>query len=174
MKNWKMFCAISVLVGAACLETPLALAATFQFVGSFVVDNGVDWNTNPPVYTGQEAAALLFGGSAANYAISTNSNTTDPATITHTAWYDGWGEPCSEFAENFSLDVAPPGYRDPGGLGTSWSAYVSDHGCGQTNYVWRRIGAAAATPVPTLDVWALIALAMLLCGVALIGSRQRL
>jgi hypothetical protein len=173
MKSWKVLGAISMLLGATYLQGTLAQAATFQFVGSFVVDNGPDWTTNPPVYTGQQAAALLFGGTAADYAISTNSNTTNPATITHTAWYDGWGEPCTEFAENFSLDTAPPGYRDPGGLGTSWSAYVSDHGCTQTNYVWRQFGAAAA-PVPTLDVWALIGLAMLLCGAALVGSRQRL
>lgn len=111
---------------------------TATYVGSFQVNDGPSWTTNPPVYSGVEAAALIFGGSPSDYAISTNSNTIDPSTITHTAWVSIWGIPnCHEVAENYSLDLGAPGYNDPGGDNTATSAYVNDN-CftGERNYVW--------------------------------------
>lgn len=66
-----------------------ALEATY--IGSFYVGDGPGWSTNPPVYSGVEAAALIFGGDPSDYAISTDPNTTDPSTITHTAWASSWG-----------------------------------------------------------------------------------
>lgn len=147
-----------------------AAAEEWRFVGSFLVNNGPDWNTNPPVYSGQEAAALLFGGSPADYRISTNSNTTDPATITDTAWYSTWGTSCSEQPQSYRVDDAPPGYNDPGGSGTAASAYVSDW-CngGQVNYVW-----SVPKPVPALSSWATIALCALLAaaGMHWFGKRR--
>jgi len=157
---------IATTIFLACIAAGTAIAQpTPEYVGSFNVNQGPDWQTDPPVYSGQEAAALLFGGAPGDYAISTNSNTTDPGTITNTAWYDGWGETCTEFDESYSLDVPPAGYEFPGGGGTAWSAYVSDHGCGQTNYVWRIDGSPAAQ-VPTLSLYglALTTLAMLVVG----------
>ncbi|MEZ4874781.1 MAG: proprotein convertase P-domain-containing protein [Flavobacteriaceae bacterium] len=115
--------------------SPQMMASTY--VGSFAVSDGPAWPTNPPCYTGQEAAALIFGGSPSDYYISTNPNTVDPSTITHTAWASTWGTGCSEVAEDYKLDIGNPGYNDPGGTGTATSAYVTDW-CtgGQTNYVW--------------------------------------
>ena len=112
-----------------------ALAATY--VGSFMVSDGPLWNTNPDVLSGVEAAALIFGGSPSDYAISTNPNTTDPSTITHTAWASSWGKGCVEVAEDYSLDLGAPGYNDPPTEDAAVSAYVSDW-CfeGQANYVW--------------------------------------
>ena len=111
------------------------LGATY--IGSFETGDGPVWSDNPPVYSGVEAAALIFGGSPSDYVISTNSNTTDPLTITHTAWASSWGVECLEVAENYSLDLGAPGYNDPGGANSATSAYVNDW-CfsGQTNYVW--------------------------------------
>lgn len=165
--KWMRFTATAILAGVFMCGA--AQAQSYQYVGSFIVDSGPLWTTNPPVYSAQEAAALLFGGSASSYAISTNSSTTDPSTITHTGNYDGWGEPCSVFAESYKLDVAPAGYQFPGGLNTSWSAYVNDHNCAQVNYVWRVV----PTAVPTLSEWAMIALSALLGLLGLGWMRRR-
>jgi len=96
----------------AALWASQAAAQQYQFIGSFAVEDGPNWTTNPPVYSGQEAAALLFGGSPGDYRISTNSNTTDPTTITDTAWYSTWGTGCSEQAQDYRVDDAPPGGKD--------------------------------------------------------------
>ncbi|MEZ4817110.1 MAG: HYR domain-containing protein [Flavobacteriaceae bacterium] len=116
--------------------SPQMMASTY--VGSFLVGDGPSWTTNPPSYTAQEAAALIFGGSPSDYFISTNPNTVDPMTITHTAWTDSWGGPCQELAEDFKIDVGAVGYNDPGGVGTATSAYINDHpSCWPLeNFVW--------------------------------------
>ena len=104
-------------------------ATTYTYVGSYNVSDGDYWADNPPVYTAQEAAALVFGGRPGDYAISVNSNTTDPSTITNTGWYSRWGAGCTTFSQSFKRDDAPAGYRTPGGTDTAISAYVQDH-CG--------------------------------------------
>ena len=38
-----------------------------MFVGQWQVDEGPFWTTNPPVYSGQEAAALLFGKASGDF-----------------------------------------------------------------------------------------------------------
>ena len=125
-----------------------------SYVGSFNTNDGPSWTTNPPALSAQEAAALIFGGVPSDYAISTNPDTTDPSTITHTAWASTWGiAGCQEVAENYSLDLGAPGYNDPGGNGTAVSAYVNDN-CtlSNTNYVWLAPVSpimACATDVPT-------------------------
>jgi len=135
------------------------------FVGSYAVYDGPVWSTNPPVYSAQEAAALLFGGTPSDYAISIDPSL-DPSTITHSGWYDGWGEHSGMiFAENYKLDVDPAGYNDPGGSPTARSAYVRD-GLGDTetyrNYVW------LADSVPEPGTWALMT-----TGLALAALRRR-
>ena len=111
---------------------------TYTYVGSFQTDAGPYWTTNPDVYSGIEAAALLFGGNSSDYAISTNSNITDPTTITHTAWASTWGlSGCQEVAEDYSLDLGNPGYNDPGGANTATSSYVYDNCTSNNiNHVW--------------------------------------
>ena len=111
------------------------VAATY--VGSFNTSDGPNWTTNPAALSAVQAAALIFGGSPADYAISTNPNTTDPLTITETAWATTWGiSGCQEVAEDYFLDLGAPGYNDPGGANTAISAYVNDNCIGATNYVW--------------------------------------
>lgn len=64
-------------------------AATYTFVGSWRVDDGPRWLDQPPAYSGQEAAALLFGGLPGDYAISTLGPA--PETVNRLAWYSIYG-----------------------------------------------------------------------------------
>ena len=63
--------------------------AALHLVGQWQVDQGPFWATEPAAYTGQEAAALLFGGTAASYQISTVGPSV--ASIDHKAWYSVLG-----------------------------------------------------------------------------------
>src|SRR5438445_957071 len=74
-------------LGLAWVSAPAAHAAPYVYVGSYQVGDGPVWSTNPQVYSARGAAALLFGGLDADYAIST-----DPDTVNHLAWVDGWGD----------------------------------------------------------------------------------
>lgn len=126
----KLFRFAAITAALACAS----VANAFVFVGSYEVNDGPHWTTNPMVYSAQEAAALLFGGSPSDYAISIRSDL-----ITFTGWYDGWGEHTGmEFAHDYKLDLGAPGYDDPGGMGTARSAWVAD-GLSNAfvNYVWR-------------------------------------
>ncbi len=87
---------IKNFVAAALLSAGMvggALAVpTYTYVGSWQVDQGANWSTVPAAYTGQEAAALIFGGSAIDYAISTVSSLI--ADIDFSAWVSTWGGAC--------------------------------------------------------------------------------
>ena len=120
---------------------------TYTYVGSYTVGSGPSWTTNPQVYTPQEAAAEVFGGVASDYAISVNSDTTDPSTITFTGNVSAWGTGSYSQAngdasgdgivdQDFSYDLNNDGYANPGGVGSAVSAYVSDHNTSAVNYVW--------------------------------------
>jgi len=131
---------LAVLVCGVAQATPV-------FMGSYDVYGGPEWGSNPPVYSAREAAALIFGGSPTDYAISISSSL-DPATITYTGWYDGWGEHQGMiFDQDYKLDLGNLGYNDPGGEGTARSAYVKDGLSGHTNYVWKADG-VPAVPAP--------------------------
>jgi hypothetical protein len=128
------------LLAAVLLLSSFGAQAVPMFVGSYAVFDGPAWPTNPQVYSAREAAALVFGGSYTDYAISI-VDSLDYTTITHTGWYDGWGEHQGMiFNEDYRLDVGGLGYANPGGVGTARSAYVRD-GLTDTqrfrNYVWR-------------------------------------
>ncbi len=128
MQLKKILLGAAMAVSVSAMGAGAASAATV-FVGSWHVGDGALWTTNPTVYTAQEAAALLFGGVASDYAISTIDN--QVANINNLAHVDGWGDGqylTGTVAENFSLDSGPPGYNDPFG-GPSYSAYVLDHSC---------------------------------------------
>ncbi|MGL4550445.1 MAG: PEP-CTERM sorting domain-containing protein [Gemmataceae bacterium] len=147
--------------------------AAFVYVGSWQLDQGPAWPTNPAVYSGQEAAALLFGGSPTDYAISIVSS--DPNTVSHTAWYDGWGIhdgtlATNVFAENFHFDLGNPGYNDPGGVGSAYSAYVRDglFGSRYTNFAFR----IESTAVPEPGSLTLLGVAAL-SGAGYLGWRRR-
>ena len=117
--------------------------AGYEYIGSWDVSDGPSWNGLPPngplAYTGQEAAALLFGGEASDYAISTLG--TDSALINHKAWYDVIGVGENLFAENYFSKYLGlyygPTFDYGFGLTNAASAYVSDNTSGLINYAFR-------------------------------------
>ncbi len=112
--------AATLSVGDVLLDTN---GTPWVFVGSWHVNDGPDWQPNPPVYSGQEAAALLFGGNPSDYAISTSETL-----VTHMAFMSAWGVGDTQTrSESFRVDLGAPGYNDPGGDESAYSAYVSDN-----------------------------------------------
>jgi hypothetical protein len=110
----------------------------YTYIGSWRVSDGPGWGSNPLVYTGQETAAYLFGGSAGDYAISTISS--DPSQINFLTYLDGWAD--AQYSSNpqpqdWKVDLGNPGYNDPGGSGSAYSAYVSDHAVNAVNYAFK-------------------------------------
>ena len=156
---------VGVGLGAAALMAIAAVATAETFVGTYQTDDGPNWTTVPDVYSAQEGAALIFGGVASDYRISTNSSM-DENTITDTGWYSTIGVAGGqEYAHDYSLDLGAAGYGAAGWAnGDDVSAYVEDNAIGSdfTMYVWR------------VDVPAPGALALLgLGGVAAFGRRRR-
>lgn len=131
---------------AAAILASAASAATYTFVGSWQVDDGDSWTTVPEAYTGQEAAAFLFGGSASDYVISTIS--ADEADIDFMSWISTWGGACSgvypcgtKVAQDFEISTGGL-YAEAGDT----SALVRDWAAGSefTNYAFL----VAPIPVP--------------------------
>jgi hypothetical protein len=119
---------LTKLVLAAVLFMGLATSANAVpiFVGSWQVADGPIWSPNgsKDILTAQDAAAIVFGGSAADYIISTVDS--NPLNIDFMAWYSVWGGPAQIFAQDFSADTGIIGkYDTPGDT----SAYIQDH-CG--------------------------------------------
>jgi len=89
----------------AALAASAVQAASYTYVGSWQVYDAKApvWSSTDGVgnlaYTGQEAAALLFGGSAADYAISTVGD--GAADIDFMAWYDVIGVGGNKFSQDY-------------------------------------------------------------------------
>jgi hypothetical protein len=150
----KKLAASVALVTAVMAAAAPAHAVTYTYVGLWEVYQGPSWSAppnGPLAYTGQEAAAFLFGGSAANYAISTNG--TSPGLINFEAWYSIIGYPNgTAFAENYSnkylsLYYGPSSGYPLGDPTAPASAYVNDNAIGSsyTNYAFT----VSATPLPS-------------------------
>lgn len=156
---------------------PLLLAALSAhaspvFVGSFNVFDGPYWEDNPPVYSAREAAALIFGGTYSDYAISINPGL-DPNSITHTAYYAGWGDYSDWiFPEDFKLDSGGGGYNSYVGdqYLSAYSAFVSD-GVYAFNYVWKNVD--IVNPVPEPNFYATFLAGLGLLGIALRGRGKK-
>ncbi|MCG2633003.1 PEP-CTERM sorting domain-containing protein [Bradyrhizobium sp. WYCCWR 13023] len=184
MRFQRIFAAVFALLG---LVTS-ANAATYVYVGSWEVDQ-LSWHDSsdgyahlPYAFTGQEAAAYLFGGSAANYVISTNGS--DATQINFSNWVTSWG--CSLctpgytgtiVAEDFAIGTSDPNYS-PSNTGTigggpyyaaynGTSALLQDWPLGPyyTNYAFMVVG------VPEPSTWAMLMLGF--AGIGLMFHRRR-
>lgn len=162
---------IGAVVGLAS-----ALSSAQTFVGSFTTNgsvitfadgtttsrNAAHWTSNPQVFSGLDAAALIFGGTASQYLVSTEREFID-----NLAWYDGWGDHAGlKQASSYKLDSTGLGYNGCNVNFTSctksaYSAYISD-GFSGTNYVYL----AAAVPEPETY-------ALLLAGLGVVGAAMR-
>lgn len=124
------------------------------FVGQWEVDDGPSWGSAPLAHTGQEAAALLFGGVASDYSISTLGM--DALAIDNMAWYSVLGLAGGlKFAEDYLASgstQAPSFYYSGRAFNSSdfneaASAYVDDNAIGSqyTNYAFISVVPTPAT-----------------------------
>jgi hypothetical protein len=153
-----------VALAAATLLAGAANAGTsYTYVGTWTVDQGPVWASRPIAYTGQEAAALLFGGKASDYVISTIDSSV--ADIDFSAWYSviGYGE--AVFADDYASKLPNGKYYDGGSYSTNLegpaSAYVADNSA-QRNFAFR----VSSVPEPAN-------LALMLAGVGLVGLQVK-
>ncbi|QDS95495.1 hypothetical protein FF011L_42920 [Roseimaritima multifibrata] len=145
VRNFVLMCA--VLAAVTCWSQ--AARAGMIYVGSWDVyasPLAESWNLSPPngplAYTGQEAAALIFGGSPGDYSISTID--INPLNINNMAWYDTIGIGESIQAEDWNVKYLgfyygpTSGYAGGFGVAAS-SALVKDNlvGHGRVNYAFR-------------------------------------
>ena len=133
------------LLAAAILASAAVSAfATPIYVGSWNLYSGEFWQTKPPTYTAQEAAAVLFGGLASDYLISTVG--IDAALINQMGWYDQYGIGPATFAQNYRVDSGVLGKYDVRG---DTSAMIIDNadGRGLINYAFRVDSADVPEPL---------------------------
>ena len=126
---------LAILALAGLLLFPGSASAALMFVGYWDVadSNAPIWSDNSPdgplAYTGREAAALVFGGSASDYSISTVDDTV--ANIDNMSWYNILGFGGAIFAQDYSNKYLGQYYGPtltfiPGDIGNSASAFVRD------------------------------------------------
>ena len=104
----------------------------WALAGTWTPYDGPTWTTGTaPSLSGVETAALLFGGNAADYRISSVSS--QPGDIDDMAWYDVYAVGRSLFADDYMVDGNGNGlYDQPGDT----SAYVHDNFVTDTNYAF--------------------------------------
>jgi hypothetical protein len=118
--------AVLGICGLALCAQPASAALIFE--GSWILGDGPYQGFDPPVYSGQTAAALLFGGSASQYEISTVDD--NPADIDNMAWADTEGATApAKVAQDYSYSDCGGLYACTGPDQTATSAYVLDHTC---------------------------------------------
>jgi hypothetical protein len=173
----KLFAAAAALTLGTLCAAVSAQATTYTYVGSWTLGQGAPWGTNPPVYSGVQAAALLFGGTASDYVTSTVD--ANPADINFKTWLDGWSDPYTyalngtPASDTYSLDTGGGGYDSNPGYQSAYSAYVHDHFDGAdsafTNYAFLVTGGG----VPEPATWALMLVGAGMAGGALRTARRK-
>ena len=117
----------------------------WALAGTWTPYDGPTWTTGTaPALSGVETAALLFGGNAADYRISTVSN--QAGDINDMAWYDVYAVGRSLFADDYMVDGNGNGlYDQPGGrrLDGVRKKSATQTGCGSAD-------ATLAEPRPEL------------------------
>jgi hypothetical protein len=161
--------ALAAAAAILALSAGAANAVTYAFAGSWLIGDGpAAFPSSPAVLSGVETAALLFGGTAADYVISSVDD--NVANIDFMARVDGFG-PTSNFnaivAQDFKADVGAAGYGEIGDV----SAYVRDHAPAGVdigrNYAFRISGA-----VPEPATWGLMILGFGASGLLLRRRRR--
>jgi len=143
---------LAAAAATLALSAGAAHAVTYVFAGSWFVGQGPAFQTQPTVYSAVEAAALLFGGVASDYAISTvDSNVGNINFLAHADQYGNNTFITTTVAQDFKQDLGTAGYNTNGDT----SAYVLDHaspttGFGQ-NYAFR-----ISAVVPEPGAWAMM------------------
>ena len=156
---------------AWCLALVLAAASASAgpvFVGSWDLYSGPKFISGAaPVQSGQQAAAALFGGDAADYVISTNGE--DAAAIDLSAWYFVYGtDGYAMGLQDLMVDDNGLGIYDHWG-DTSAMVIDGDHNPGLKNYAFR-MGPAAPGRVPEPLTCALMGVGLM--GMALARRRK--
>lgn len=167
MRSTKTFALISTFL----MASTAANAASYVYVGSWIPDDlrAPEWSSAPPngplAYTGQEAAAFLFGGTTSDYVISTVSKRA--ADINFMAVYDVIGCGAATFAQDYSSKYLGLYHGPTSGYSSrsdgAASAFVQDNHITGTNYAFR-LGA----DVPEPASWALM-----IAGLGLVGAAMR-
>ena len=161
---------------ALCAISSSANAATYVYVGSWAVADGPLWSAGAAQsLSGRQAAALIFGGVATDYAISTAGSSV--GSINFLSFLDGYADTQyltnaqgQDFVGTFGASYA----AGPG----NYSAYVFDHACGihycdngggdrAFNYAFRVAG------VPEPASWALMIVGIGLAGAAMRRRQQK-
>lgn len=126
---------LALVALAVALPFASSANAALMFVGYWDVadSNAPLWDDSfpegPLAYTGQEAAAFVFGGSASDYSISTVDDTV--ANIDNMSWYNILGVGGAIFEEDYSSKYlgqyyGPTFVFTPGDRRNSASAFVRD------------------------------------------------
>jgi len=102
-----------------------------QLVGSYNVNSGPAWGSNPPTYTCKEACAKLYGGLTSDYACSTVKGV-----INGQAFLSGYADSkyCNTPQDD---DFKVNKFYNCGQFGCSYSAFVADNCFNSTNYCWK-------------------------------------
>lgn len=164
---------LAAAVTSAALLSAGAADAAYVFAGSWQVGQGPAWDGSggdgPLAYTAQEAAALLFGGKASDYMISTAGQ--DLADADKVAWYSILGSGIGILDQDYSVKYLGkyygPTFDHENGSFAVASAYVNDFAVGDrfTNYAFHFVDDAGAIPEPA--AWALMIAGFGLAGAAL-------